>query len=364
MHDDETDRLVRVVLGAGYRVVGRLDAGGMGVVYRAWDHVADRYVVVKVPRRALAADPAGAARFEREMEVARRCVHPHLVPVIDCGVHAGLPYAVMPYLAGGSLARRRPKRAGTPVAAPSASLRDWLAPVADALDRLHADGVVHRDVKPENILFDGGGSACLGDFGIATFRRQAEAEMEHAPGAVAAGLTAAGFLPGTPDYVAPEWVAGHGADGRADQYALAVVVYELLTGRKPVVGDTPAVTLAGHLTQMPPPLATLRPELPASLAAAVDRALAKTPADRFASCGAFAALALVDVPSSPPPSSPRLVCPACDVLVSVPTSFAGRNGRCPACRRLLQVAADLQTAVLPDERVVGVAAPARAGDDA
>jgi len=353
-----TDDLTGEVLASRYRILARIGAGGMGVVYRAWDHASDGYVVVKSPHRALLADSRVAIRFEREMEAMRRTRHEAVVPVIDFGSVHGHPYAVMPYLAGGSLARRRPVRRGRPVAAPSATLRHWLEGVADALDQVHAAGFVHRDVKPDNILFDGRGEAQLGDFGIATFVRRSEAEVE-VPGGelVGPGLTAVGHAIGTPEYMAPEIIAGRDVDGRADQYALAVVVFEWLAGKPPFAAVRAAETLAAHLNESPPPLTAVRPELPTSLTAAVRRGLAKSPDERFTSCREFADFVLLQVPSEPTPA-PRLLCPLCGVMMVPADSQAGRNGRCPSCREVLFVTHDLRSVVVPQDRLV---APASSG---
>lgn len=346
------DDLTGFVLGSSYRVLARIGAGGMGVVYRVWDHALNRYAVAKVPRRSLAADAIMRARFEREMEAMRRVRHPAVAPVIDFGEHNGLPFAVMPYLAGGSLARRRPVRRGRPAPARSASLRHWLPAIADALDHVHAAGFVHRDVKPDNILFDGPGNAVLADFGIATFIRRL-AEQLPIPAAVsdsALRLTTAGQVIGTPHYVPPEVAAGGVADGQADQYALAAVVYEVLAGRPPIEGSSIAETLAAQIEMAPPPLAMLRPELPDSLSQAVGRGLAKRPAERFGSCRELADFALLHVPEEPVPP-PRLACPLCDRMMSPPPAWAGRNGRCPGCRGVLFVSEDLQSVVAPGERL-------------
>jgi serine/threonine-protein kinase len=352
------DDLIGVVLGSGYRVLARIGAGGMGVVYRVWDYGLERYAVVKMPQRAIVAHPGMLTRFEREMEAMRRMRHPAVVPVIDFGTHDGLPFAVMPYLAGGSLDRRRPIRHGQPAAARSATLRHWLPTVADALDHVHAAGLLHRDVKPHNILFDGQGRAVLADFGIATLVRAAASALTTtaidgtAPGP---GLTTAGQIIGTPEYVAPELVAGKPADGRADQYALAAVVHEILGGKPPISGTSPADTLAAQVDRLPPRLADLRPELPASLCEAVWRGLAKKPSDRFESCHEFAAFVMIHVPLEPEPP-PRLACPLCDRMMSPPREWAGRNGRCPSCRGVLFITTDLQSVVASSERL---AAPQR-----
>ncbi len=356
MHEPLTaaDELIGTVLAARYRVLARIGAGGMGVVYRVWDHATDRYAVVKAPLRPLVADPRAVARFEREMEAMRRMRHAAVVPVIDFGSCQGIPYAVMPYLAGGSLARRRPIRRGGLAPVRSATLRSWLITIADALDHVHAAGFVHRDVKPDNILFDGTGRPHLGDFGIATFIRQAEEGDRAAFGETVQepGLTATGHAIGTPEYMAPEAIAGHPVDGRADQYALAAVVHDMLAARPPFAGTTPAAVLELHLAAEAPELTALRPELPRTLSAAVRRGLAKRPADRFASCRELAEFVLLGAPVEPPPE-PRLVCPACDRMMTPPDGMAGRNGRCPGCRAVLFVTEDLAAVVAPAERLAG-----------
>jgi len=344
--------LTGLVLGSSYRVLARIGAGGMGVVYRVWDHGLDRYAVAKVPRQCLAADPSMLARFQREMEAMRRIRHPAVVPVTDFGGHDGLPFAVMPYLAGGSLARRQPIRGGRPAPANSATLRHWLPAVADALDHVHAAGFVHRDVKPDNILFDGRGNAVLADFGIATFVRSLAERFAPAVTAPerAFQLTAAGLVIGTPHYVAPEVVAGGAATGPTDQYALAAVVHEILAGHPPIGGSSAAEILAAQINRLPVPLTELRPELPDSLSRAVSRGLAKRPAERFESCREFADFALLHVSEEPVPP-PRLACPLCDRMMSMPPAWAGHNGRCPGCRTVLFVADDLQSVVAPGERL-------------
>jgi len=346
------DELIGLVLGSGYRVLARIGIGGMGVVYRVWDHTLGRYAVAKVPRRSFVTDHVMLARFDREMAAMRRMRHPAVVPVVDFGSHGSLPFAVMPYLAGGSLSRRRPFRGGRPSAAQSATLRHWLPAVADALDYVHAAGFVHRDVKPDNILFDGQGRAYLADFGITTFIHTLAGDLglPACPTAAEPGITAIGMIIGTPEYVAPELVSGALANGRTDQYALAAMVHELLTGQPPIRGATPAATLARQLQQPPPRLTAVRPELPASLCDAVLRGLAKNPAERFESCTEFAEFTLLHVPHEPLPP-PRLACPLCNAMMSLPREWAGRNGRCPACRGVLFIADDLESVVAPGERL-------------
>ena len=347
-----TEAISGAILGSNYRVLAQIGAGGMGVVYRVWDHGLDRYAVAKVPRQCLVADSSILARFEREMDAMRSISHVSVAPVIDFGRHDGLPFAVMPYLAGGDLARRRPTRRGRPAPARSPVLRQWLPSIAEALDHVHRAGFVHRDVKPDNILFDGLGNAVLADFGIATFMRRVTERfvLRTAHPDATCRLTTVGMVIGTPCYVAPEVVTDDPVDGRADQYALASVVYEILAGRPPISGLSTADTLAAQVSRTPVDLIEIRPELPTSLCQAVSRGLAKRPDDRFESCQEFADFVLLHVPDEPPPQ-PRLACPVCNKMMSLPPAWAGRNGRCPGCRKVLYVAEDLQSVVAPGERL-------------
>jgi serine/threonine protein kinase len=347
-----TDTISGAVLGSSYRVLAQIGAGGMGVVYRVWDHGLDRYAVAKVPRQSLVTDPSFLARFDREMEAMQSMSHPSVTPVIDFGRHDGLPFAVMPYLAGGDLTRRRPMRRGRPAPARSSVLRQWLPAIAKALDHVHGAGFVHRDVKPDNILFDGLGNAVLADFGIATFLRGVaeRLDLRTVRPDPTFRLTIVGMVIGTPCYVAPELVTDDPVDGRADQYALASVVYEILAGRPPICGTSTADTLSAQVSRQPVDLIELRPELPNSLCQAVSRGLAKRPDDRFESCQEFADFVLLHVPGEPA-SQPCLACPLCDQMMTLPPAWAGRNGRCPRCRQVLYVADDLQSVVAPRERL-------------
>ena len=200
----------------------------MGFVYRAQDANLNTPVVIKVPRRAMLDDPQFVERFEREIRSLVTLSHPHIVKITEVGQHEGIPFAVMQFLAGGDLEGRRPQdKAGRPRAVSPAALSGWLPEVAGALDFVHSKGLVHRDVKPRNVLFDTDGHAYLSDFGVAKVIRDAES------GGDAASMTGTGMIVGTPEYMAPELVMGQEITGRVDQYALAVTVYELLAGRRP-----------------------------------------------------------------------------------------------------------------------------------
>ena len=233
--DLSLDPWVGHVLGGRYRLVARIGAGGMGVVYRAWDLAADRYVVVKMPKRELLGEPKFLQRFEQELSALRSLSHTAVVPVVDVGNEQGTPFAVMPYLAGGSLKQRRLfTQDGQAAPEPPANLWRWLPAVAQALDFVHASGYVHRDVKPDNVLFDGPGKPFLSDFGVAKIVLQAEDET------ASRGLTGTGMALGTPAYMPPEQARGDTAaiGPLSDVYALGGVLYHLLTGRPPFLAGS------------------------------------------------------------------------------------------------------------------------------
>jgi serine/threonine protein kinase len=164
---DTLTRVGKTLAGGRYRVAALLGEGGMGSVFRAHDAHLNAEVVIKVPKPGLLADPNFAPRFGREVRSLVRLAHAHVVRILDVGEHEGLPFAVMQFLAGGSLRQRLEGSSGAGTAAALADLASWLPDVANALDYIHSQGYVHRDVKPDNILFDGIGHVCLGDFGIA-----------------------------------------------------------------------------------------------------------------------------------------------------------------------------------------------------
>lgn len=269
----------------------------MGEVYRATDSVLGRTVAVKMLAERHARNPDVRARFKREaLAAAQLSTHRNVVTVFDVGEHDDRSYIVMEYLEGGSVEDRL--RAG---AIDPARALDWLGEAAKGLDAAHARGIVHRDVKPANLLLDGNGSVHVTDFGIAS----------------AAGLdtlTLPGTILGTAGYLAPEQARGEPATAASDRYALGVVAFELLTGRRPFATDTPVTEAFAHLNADVPSAETIAPELPAGVDAALRRALAKDPADRPASAaelvedlrGAFRADATPTLvqPPAPAPSGP------------------------------------------------------------
>jgi len=264
---------LRDALAGRYTVERELGQGGMATVYLAMDGKHHRQVAIKV----LAPDIArsiGPDRFLREIEIAAGLTHPHILPVFDSGDADGVLYYIMPFIAGESLRDRLQREKPLPLDEALRITRE----VASALDYAHRRGFVHRDIKPENILLEEG-HAVVADFGVA--RALAVAGERK--------LTGTGLAIGTPQYMSPEQSAGDASvDGRSDQYALACVTYEMIAGHAVFEGPSSVSVIKKHLTEQPRRLDTLRPEVPAAVAEAVSRALAKEPGDRFTTSGAFA----------------------------------------------------------------------------
>src|SRR5215207_1567196 len=256
-------------LGGTYALERELGGGGMSRVFVAEETALGRRVVVKVLAPELA-EGLSADRFKREVRLAARLQHPHVVPVLTAGVTAeGLPYYTMPFVEGESL-RARLGRGPLAVDEAVAVLRD----VAKALAYAHAHALVHRDVKPDNVLLSGG-VAVVTDFGIAK-ALSAAATAERRPGQDVAALTQRDTSIGTPAYMAPEQVAGDSdVDHRADLYALGCVAFEVLTGRAPFAGRSAQRVLAAHLSEAPPEVRQFRPDTPPAVADLVSRLLAK-----------------------------------------------------------------------------------------
>ncbi|MEO8202177.1 MAG: serine/threonine-protein kinase, partial [Gemmatimonadota bacterium] len=267
------DRL-RASLADRYRIERELGAGGMATVYLAEDLKHHRKVAIKVLRPELA-DVLGPERFLREIEIAANLRHPHILPLYDSGNAGGFLFYVMPLVEGESLASVIRREKQLPI---EAALR-YAGEVADALSYAHAHGVVHRDIKPDNIMIESG-HAVVADFGIAKAVASA--------GDVTA-LTGTGMSVGTPSYMSPEQAAGdRDVDGRTDLYSLGCVLYEMLAGQPPFIGATIDVLVRQHIMTAPPPVTQFRPAVPPAVADALARALAKAPADRFNPVGQFA----------------------------------------------------------------------------
>jgi len=254
---------------AGYRLESELGRGGMGVVYRARHQRLQREVALKVLAPHLASDESFRQRFIRESQAAAALRHPHIVTVHDAGEARGHLFLALEYIDGTDLARAIE---GAPLE-PSRAIT-LLAQVASALDAAHAAGIVHRDVKPANVLL-AGDRAYLTDFGLAS--RATDRTR----------LTAVGQVAGTTDYLAPEQVEGRPFDTRTDVYALGCVLHHCLTGRPPFQRDSDVQVLLAHLNARPPSVRTVRPELPAAIDDVVARALAKEPDARFPTCAAL-----------------------------------------------------------------------------
>ncbi len=265
---DQVERL-RAALADRYRIEHELGSGGMATVYLAEDLKLRRKVAVKVLRPDLAAT-LGSERFIREIEVAAKLHHPHILPLHDSGEADGFLYYVMPYEEGESLREKLTKEGELPIMEAVSLLRD----VVDALAHAHEHGVVHRDIKPDNVMV-AGRHALVTDFGIAKAVTEATGRQQ---------LTTVGVALGTPLYMAPEQASGDpNIDHRVDIYAVGVLAYELLTGRPPFTGTTPQMVLSAHITEAPEPITKYRETVPPALALLVMRCLEKKPADRWQS---------------------------------------------------------------------------------
>ena len=307
---------------AGYRLEGRIGRGGMAVVYRAYDPRLDRYVALKILAPGLALDDAFRQRFIRESRAAAAVDHPNIIPVFDAGEANGVLFIAMRFVQGGDVRTLL----DTEGRLPAARAADITSQVAAALDAAHARGLVHRDVKPGNMLLDataGSGRqdhVYLSDFGLS---KQSLSQT---------GLTAQGQFLGTLDYVAPEQVEGRPVDGRADLYALACAAFELLAGAPPFKRDEGLAVVWAKLSEPPPPLSPRRADLPAAIDDVMQRGMARAPGDRYGNCGEFAtalreALGLDSGPKSVPPafrSPTEIAMPA--VSSGAPPAGAGSGG--------------------------------------
>jgi eukaryotic-like serine/threonine-protein kinase len=248
-----------------YEIKGELGRGGMATVYLAHDPDMGRDVALKLLPREFTKESTYLERFRREVRIIATLEHPAIVPIYDFGEEDGQPYFVMRYMSGGSLTDRLKKGPLPPQEAARVLER-----IGSALDHAHQRGIVHRDLKPGNILFDQYGNAFLGDFGIARMS------------ASSSTLTGT-FTVGTPAYMSPEQARGQlEIDGRTDIYALGVILFELLTGQIPFRADTPVGLAMMHITQPIPPVRETRPDVPPQFEAAINRAMAKEPDQRFA----------------------------------------------------------------------------------
>ena len=264
--------MVGEVIADRYELEVLVEHGGMSSVYRGYDRMLERNVALKVLHPQFRDDPEYVERFRREARAVAQLSHPHIVTVIDRGVSDGHQYIVFEFVAGENLKQMIERTGPLPVR----RVVELGIQVADALAFAHAHGIVHRDVKPQNILIDGSGEAKVTDFGIA---RTLDVER---------GVTQTGTVLGTSNYLSPEQAEGAPVTPATDVYSLGVVLYELLTGDVPFRGDNLVVVAMKHVTEEPPDVAELRPDIPPRLAQAVRHALEKQPGLRFPSMDAFA----------------------------------------------------------------------------
>jgi hypothetical protein len=260
--------VIGTLISERYRLDEKIGSGGMSSVYRAFDPTLERWVAIKLMHRDISHDPDQLERFRREARAVAQLNHPHVVTVIDAGEDDGAPYIVFEYVEGETLKDRIRRLGRLPVSEAVA----YAIEIARALEAAHASKLVHRDVKPQNVLIDPNGRAKVTDFGIA---RSLEAQ----------GLTATGRVLGTTDYVSPEQALGHEVTGQSDIYSLGIVLYEMLTGETPFKADTQVAVAMKHVRDPLPDVQRRRPEISASLAAVVERATAKETQNRYQQVG-------------------------------------------------------------------------------
>jgi len=265
--------MVGEVLADRYEVEEQVGAGGMSSVYRAHDRLLERKVALKVMHQHYVDDPEYVERFRREARSVASISHPNVVTVIDRGEWDGRQFIVFEYVEGENLKQMIERRGPAPVA----TALELAIQVGQALSFAHQQGLVHRDVKPQNVLLNGDGRAKVTDFGIARSLN------------VQQGTTQTGTVLGTSDYIAPEQAQGQHVDEQTDIYSLGVVLFELLTASVPFPGTSFVAVAMRHINEPPPRLRDARPDVPLRVEAAVQRAMAKSPADRFPTMNAFCA---------------------------------------------------------------------------
>jgi WD40 repeat protein len=302
---------------ASYRLEKQIGAGGMAVVYRARDERLGRLVALKIMAPALAADEMFRLRFIRESRAAAAVDDPHIIPVYEAGEENGLLFIAIRFVNGGDV-RSLLHRQGP---LPMPQVMSIVSSVGAALDAAHAVGLVHRDVKPANMLLDTRAGrpdhVYLSDFGLSKVMQSAQ-------------LTGSGQFLGTPNYMSPEQIEGRTVDGRTDQYALACAAFELLTGNAPFGPSEGWATVFAHLNTQPPPLTSRRPDLSPAVDEVFARALAKDPRDRYASCREFGE-ALQEALAGPPARGPAAPAYPAVTESRVPvTVTVGQNGGPPA----------------------------------
>ncbi len=300
------ERLQRIIEGE-YRIERLLGKGGMGQVFLAHDLTLEREVAIKVLPPDVSQDDQVVRRFQQEAKTAAKLDHPNIIPIYRVESEGGLNYFVMKYISGTSLEDLLDKKEPLPV--PEIQRILWEA--ACALGHAHHRGVVHRDVKPANIMFDHDGRVMLTDFGISKALQ------------AATGLTATGMIIGTPHYMAPEQGKGAAVDGRADQYSLGVVGYRMITAELPFSGDSVHTIIYKHIYEEPPLASTKRPGIPGALTVAISRALAKEPDQRFPTMEEFATAVWPEQPVAAPAKSRGAARPRSRATADAPTEITG-----------------------------------------
>ena len=258
-------------LNGRYRIEDRIGSGGMSTVYRAFDETLEREVAIKIMHSDISSDDAALERFRREARTVAQLSHPHVVMVIDAGEDGGHPYIVFEHVKGETLKDRIRREGPLPIAEAIA----YAIEIGRALQAAHEGGLVHRDVKPQNVLIDEEGRAKVTDFGIARGLESKQANQ----------LTAAGKVIGTTDYVSPEQAMGQDVSGQSDVYSLGIVLYEMLVGEVPFSGDSHVSVAMKHVREGLPDVRRRRPEVSAALAAVLERATAKDLETRYPNDG-------------------------------------------------------------------------------
>ena len=300
------ERLQRIIEGK-YRIERLLGKGGMGQVFLAHDLTLEREVAIKVLPPDVAQDDQVVRRFQQEAKTAAKLDHPNIIPIYRVESEGGLNYFVMKYISGTSLEDLLEQKEPLPV--PEIQRVLWEA--ACELGHAHQRGVVHRDVKPANIMFDHDGRVMLTDFGISKALQ------------AATGFTATGMIIGTPHYMAPEQGKGAPVDGRADQYSLGVVGYRMITAELPFSGDSVHTIIYKHIYEEPPLASTKRPGIPGALTVAISRALAKEPDQRFPTMEDFATAVWPEQPVASPAKSRGAARPRSRATAEAPTEITG-----------------------------------------
>jgi eukaryotic-like serine/threonine-protein kinase len=298
-------------LNGRYRIEDRIGSGGMSTVYRAFDETLEREVAIKIMHSEISRDDAALERFRREARTVAQLSHPHVVMVIDAGEEDGHPYIVFEHVRGETLKDRIRREGPLPVAEAIA----YAIEVGRALQAAHERGLVHRDVKPQNVLIDEEGRAKVTDFGIA---RGLETTQNQ--------LTAAGKVIGTTDYVSPEQAMGQDVSGQSDVYSLGIVLYEMLVGEVPFSGDSHVSVAMKHVREGLPDVQRRRPQVSAALAAVLERATAKDLAARYPTMGDFVR-DLEEVLTYETARSGGATGEATAILSQLPASIAGRRSR-------------------------------------